>query len=979
MAASNKLMYIRRRKRHNRRRDYSLKLGLSCSLILSFSFFIFILSLAWVYANITEDLPSPQVLSTLLDPSNGKIIQPTKIYDRSGEHLLAELKNPAIKENVYLTSNPVLLNQKFDDLHFQSIPPILLLTTIAASDPGFWDHPGYSWKDIFSQEHPTIAQRLVSDYLLWQEPAGIRKSLREKLLAVQITSLYGKEKILEWFINYADYGNYTLGAASAARVYFNKDAGNITLTEAAILAATAEAPMLNPWDAPSIALERGQKILQAMLAQGWISQDQINQQPKDSFVFAKPNYVSNTIAPDFIDYTLLQLDKLISLRRIKHGGFNIISTLNYELQIQSECTISTKISQLRGMTDPILTSSGEECIAARLLPTLAGEKIAPDQSISAGLIMIDPKTGEILAFTSAGGNQKSNWFPGAYSSNVVWQKHSSGTILTPLIYLAALTRGYTLSSLVWDIPPKDPFTLLKPDNVFHGPMRLRIAMANDYLTPASNILTQIGAENIFSISKQFGLPIDEISNNIASFDALLSLRTSLIDISQLYMVFANQGIQTGWVDSISGNNHTSTDIKPASILFVEDDQGNIWFDGKENTIEKSVITPQLAYLINHTLSDKAATWQTLGHPNVLEVGFQSAAKQGKTRSDDLSAWTIGYTPDLLVSVWTGGDNPSNEISSPDVSSSIWRAIIQYASKTIPPSAWVIPPGISNSIVCDLSGMLPTTNCPATVKEIFLEGTEPTEPDNLYRSLEVNKETGLLATVFTPTDFIVKKIFIDFPTEALNWAIASGYEVPPNSYDIISPQNNSNRNAVITSPKLFSYVSGLVSIKGIAAGDNFQYYRVQVGKGVNPAQWLQIGEDISKPIFNDELIQWDTSNMEGLYAIQLTVVRNDNRIENAFSQVTVDNQPPQISILYPQAEQNISLGNKQVLTLRLDATDNLGIQTVEIYLDDVLLTTLYQTPYAYSWDAKNGSHTLTAKSTDLAGNITETTINFTVSQ
>ncbi|MEN6394294.1 MAG: transglycosylase domain-containing protein, partial [Anaerolineaceae bacterium] len=139
------------------------------------------------------------------------------------------------------------------------------MTTLATSDPGFWNHPGITFKGFFTDENPTLAQRLVDDFLLWQEPPGIRKSFRERLLAVQITSLFGREKILEWFINYAGYGNYTVGAAAASKAYLNKDAGKLTLTEAAIIAATAEAPLLNPWDAPKVASERGQKIVQSMI------------------------------------------------------------------------------------------------------------------------------------------------------------------------------------------------------------------------------------------------------------------------------------------------------------------------------------------------------------------------------------------------------------------------------------------------------------------------------------------------------------------------------------------------------------------------------------------------------------------------------------------------------------------------------------------------------------------------------------------
>jgi penicillin-binding protein 1A len=260
-----------------------------------------------------------------------------------------------------------------------------MLTTVAVSDPGFWNHGGYSMEGLFTNEHPTIAQKLVNDYLLWQEPPGLRKAIRERLLAAQITSLYGRDKILEWFINYTDYGNYTFGAADASKAYFNKNAGNLSLSEAAIIAATAEAPLLNPWDASTVAFDRGKQIIQSMLENGWISQEQANQTSFETFIFDQPPLAKKSIAPDFIDYILAQLDGKIQLDRVKRGGFIIISTLDYDLQAQTDCTLQTQVNQLHGEDTPLVAFNGNECQAARLLPTLVADKNTNSGSIYAGL------------------------------------------------------------------------------------------------------------------------------------------------------------------------------------------------------------------------------------------------------------------------------------------------------------------------------------------------------------------------------------------------------------------------------------------------------------------------------------------------------------------------------------------------------------------------------------------------------------------
>ncbi|MBN1537889.1 MAG: transglycosylase domain-containing protein [Anaerolineales bacterium] len=978
MSRAQKPIQIRRRKRRLTPRNSGMRLGLSCGLVLCFTLFLLSISIAWAYSNITQDLPSPEVLRSLLDPSPGHLLTPTRIYDRSGAKLLTTLNNSLIGQNIYLTSNPNLASKQNDLLDFQNIPPILILTTVAASDPGFWNHAGFSLNGFFTQEHPTIAQRLVNDFLLWQESPGIRKAIRERLLAAQITSLYGREKILEWFINYADYGYYTFGAADASKAYFNKEAGNLTLTEAAILAATAEAPLLNPWDAAVVAHERGNLIIQSMLANGWISQEQADKAALETFLFDKPLIASQTIAPDFIDYTLSQLENKNLLERVKRGGFIIITTLDYTLQAQTECAINAQINLLRGEGEIPMAFTGEECLAANLLPTLVGENVNTGQAINTGVLIVQPQNGEILTMTSVNSQNPFHWFPGAFTSNSVWQEHSTGTILTPLVYLTALTRGFTLASLVWDIPPQEPLSFPNPDDEYHGPMRLRIALVNDYMPPALEIIEQIGVQNVKSIAKQFGIPLDNSVNSNSASEILINSNAPLLEITQFYAAIANQGNQRGWIDKNSTENHHTISVKPVAVLSVEDEFGNTWIDNTDELKEKTVTTPQLAYLLTDALSDKASTWQTLGHPNVLEVGFQAAAKQGKTYSSDSSAWTIGYTPELVVSVWTGKNTQATEISSPEVSSSLWRAIMQFASKIYPPSSWETPSGITKRLVCDPSGMLPSTNCSDSVEEVFMAGTEPTEADTLFQSLEVNRETDLLATVFTPADLIENKVFIDFPAEAMSWAVSSGLDVPPISYDVISPGNVSNSNVKITSPTTFAYVGGEVDIKGTAKGDGFQYYRLQVGKGVNPSQWLQIGEDVMKPVSDGLLMKWDTSQLDGLYAIQLTVIQNENRIENTFSQVTVDNQPPDLSIIYPQDKQKITLNGSSKVTIQLDINDNLGIDQVDILIDEKSIATLYQSPFAYSWEAKMGDHTLLVKAIDMAGNISESNFSFSIS-
>ncbi len=162
------------------------------------------------------------------------------------------------------------------------------------------------------------------------------------------------------------------------------------------------------------------------------------------------------------------------------------------------------------------------------------------------------------------------------------------------------------------------------------------------------------------------------------------------------------------------------------------------------------------------------------------------------------------------------------------------------------------------------------------------------------------------------------------------------------------------------PELFTYVRGKVPISGSAAGDGFNFYRLQVGKGLNPQQWEQVGVDQSQPVVDGELGVWDTAGLDGLYAIQLLVVRDDQRVDTAITQVTVDNQPPEVEIISPEAGQAFDKGEKTI-TLRVIASDDLALESVDFYIDGRKITSLTQPPFTFPWQTDPGEHTFNSQS------------------
>jgi len=248
--------------------------------------------------------------------------------------------------------------------------------------------------------------------------------------------------------------------------------------------------------------------------------------------------------------------------------------------------------------------------------------------------------------------------------------------------------------------------------------------------------------------------------------------------------------------------------------------------------------------------------------------------------------------------------------------------------------------------------------------VFLQGSEPNSADGLYRAVQINRETGHIATVFTPPDMLEEGVFLAVPEFARDWAKAAGKNLPPTDYDSIQAGAASNTVKIIQ-PELFSLVSGKVIIRGTAGGDGFQSFRLQVGEGLNPQQWLEIAGGTS-PVSDGQLGEWDTTGKNGLFAIRLVVVHKDNRIETALSQVTVDNLPPVVTIINPQEKAAVS-GAKPVF-MQAEISDTSGISLVKWQIDDKPVGDGTQAPYIFEWNQPiRGSHTLTVIATDKAGN------------
>lgn len=931
-----------------RRRSGRLALGCGASALLAL--IAVILAGGLVYVDLTAALPPVQRIAVLLDPRNGPLLQPTRLYDRSGTVLLMSLENPGYQRR-YLSIDP---NQ--DDY----ISPEMLRVSTALLEPGFWQSPGFSWRDPTALAPQTVAERLALDLLLWQEPPTLRRALRMRLLAAQLVHTYGRAQVLEWYLNSAYFGHLAYGVESAARLYLGQPASRVTLSGAALLMAVHQAPALNPLDAPDAARAGQEAALDRLLQAGVIAEAEHRRALAEGVQFAPAIEESALPAEAFARLAVDQLAARFGRQRVERGGLRVITSLDYNLQLEMACLTQ---AQLRRMTRPASLledtprlPSGSPCQAARLLPSLTDELRLPASSgLAASGVILNPAAGEVLALlgdSSPAG--EGSWLAA----------HPPGSLLTPVVAVAAFSRGFGPASLVWDIPESLPEALSayrSANTTYLGPVRLRQALANDYLTPIAQIVSQMGPQNVWRLGGVLGLP--SLAGQTSPALIYDQGQTTPLELAQLYAIIANQGVRTG--------QRQADEWKPAMVLYVEDViSGEVLLDSRQSE-SQVVLSAPLAYLVHHVLSDSLARRPSLGYPNLLEIGRPAGAKIGQVQPAGAAGpgshvWTAGYTRQRVAVFWMGAPQAGPGELNARAVAGLWHAAMQFMQRSLPVEDWAQPAGLAQIDVCDPSGLLPTRDCPNVVSELFLSGSEPVAPDNLYRAYQVNRETGRLATVFTPPALIEDQVYLVAPPEARSWALAAGLPLPPEAYDAIQPPAL-QPDVTINSPGLYAYVRGEVEIRGTAAGEGFNFYQLQAGQGLNPQDWLQAAPNGQQPVRDGLLGVWDTTGLDGLYAVRLMVVRQDLSVLTSIIQVTVDNRPPLARLNYPVAGQTFNLQQDAAVTFQASASDHVKVSRVVWLVDGRVVGENVQAPYAFTWNAVRGTHRLQIKAFDPAGN------------
>ncbi|MBU1159921.1 PBP1A family penicillin-binding protein [Patescibacteria group bacterium] len=556
-----------------------------------------------------------------------KVIQSTKIYDRTGQILLWD-----IHENIKRTKVPS-----------EQISRNLKNATVAIEDSNFYNHKGVDFSGILravltnlssgslhGQGGSTITQQVIKNTMLTTEKSFARK-FKELILALKLEQSMSKEKILEIYLNEIPYGGSNYGAETASQNYFGKSAADLNLAEAAYLAALPQAPTYySPYGNNREALDqRKNLVLKRMKELGFITEEEEKSAMEQKVNFM-PQREQSVRAAHFSIFIRSYLENKYGKDVIEQNGLKVITTLDYETQQKAE----------------------------ELVAKYAKENKEKFNANNAGLVAIDPKTGQIIAMV--GSKDYFNQEDGG-NFNVTLAKRQPGSSIKPFIYATAFKEGYTPDTVVFDLKTEfsascnadgtapagiNPESCYMPENydhIFRGPVTLRNAIAQSINVPSVKTLYLAGIKDSLATIKDMGITTLNDPDRYGLTLVLGGGEVTLLEMTSAYGIFANQGMRNPTV----------------GILKIEDSNGNVLEEFKESGSQ--VIDKNIALLISDVLSDNDARAPAFGERSYLYFPDRDVAVKTGTTNDYRDAWVIGYTPNLAWGVWCGNnDNSSME-------------------------------------------------------------------------------------------------------------------------------------------------------------------------------------------------------------------------------------------------------------------------------------------------------------------------------
>lgn len=614
-------------------------------------FFLIIVSLGVIMTSLLIVWLTTIQLPDFNNFENRNVINSTKIYDRTGKIVLYNIHDNVKRTEVPLSEMNLYIQQ----------------ATISIEDAHFYEHHGFRPTSFirallantqsggFSQGGSTITQQVVKNALLTREKTITRK-IKEIILSIKLDRELPKNSILQIYLNESPYGGTIYGVEEASLTYFNKHAKDVSLIEAVYLAALPQSPTYySPYGKHREGLEKRKNlVLQRMFDLGYITDAEKIATQKETVSFEK-NISNSGKALHFVMYIREYLEEKYGVDMVQNGGLKIITTIDYPLQEKLEAIVK----------EGALTNA------------------AKFNAKNAGLIAIDPKTGQILSMVGSRDFFDTD-IPGQF--NITTASRQPGSSFKPIVYAAALKLGYTPETVLFDVPTQ--FSSLcdaygKPlqastkesscympenyDGLFRGPVTLREALAQSLNIPAVKVLYLTGLKNAISLAQTMGLSTINDPDRYGLSLVLGGGEVTLLELTNAYGVFADNGIYH----------------KQQGIIEIRDAESTII---EKNSLQETAVLPEtVTSQISSMLSDNVARTPTYGASSALYFNERPVAVKTGTTNDYHDVWVVGYTPSVVIGMW-GGNNDNTPIDKKVagfVLAPIWRKAMLAATENVP--------------------------------------------------------------------------------------------------------------------------------------------------------------------------------------------------------------------------------------------------------------------------------------------------------
>lgn len=661
---------------------------------------------------------------------------------------------------------------------------------VSIEDERFWQHHGVDPKRIASviyldiknkitkqnyiQGASTITQQLVKNRLFLSDSLSNRISYKRKIqemyLAYELENKLTKEQILEAYLNTIYLGGKAHGVEAAANQYFNKSTKDLTLVECAFLAGINQSPMhYYPFSGPakkdnSIYLNRTKLVLEKMYENKYISKDQYDKALSD-INLKKISFKQNTTNTNRLQFEWFSLPAMQQVKNDLKSQYHYTDKEVSDLFMYGGLKIYTTMDRsLQNAAQSILDDDKNLGIHSTTVPTKVGNTVINVLQPQASAVITDYRTGEVKAIIGGRGTQPPASYNRAADNGLNSFYRPTGSSIKPLtVYSPAIdTKQATAATVIEDSPLPEEIGKLyptangpyNPSNYdtegFSGYVNIREAIKRSINLVAIKLENQIGLKTGATYGEKFGLTLD--ADDKSSLAALsigqLHHGANTLQMAEAFGVFGNSGLYT----------------QARLYTKVTDRTGRILLESK--AVNSKVLSSQAAYIMYDLLKGPTTSGGTA--PNARFGDMPVAGKTG-TSGDKKDFWFCGLTPHYSGAVWIGNDTPKTYGSGSGLSSStsagLWAKIMEVANKGLDTKDISEPDGITQSVVCSVSGKLPLPICSSdprgneTYSEMFINGTVPSQYCDIHVEAKVNSSNGKLATDNTPANLIQSKVFI----------------------------------------------------------------------------------------------------------------------------------------------------------------------------------------------------------------------------